>query len=481
MMKKLSRFIALILVLVTVFLVPVSASEVDNTGSWTNVLDYATLNDSGSNYINFSNTTTVRFDTKQQRLVRFIDIVVNTAGADITSASVNGNQLTVLPLDSQVFRVYGQVSNILTGVFDITFTASGTCYLDFMQFLVNGQWRLSYPDIGSVSTGNHVYTQSTPSSYVTFSLDPEFNDLVVTSAYWKRYDYLDFTFRYFDDQGGISSISANFNGIALPVEVSRWTSNDKVEDPVNYAFFWRDCYWVTIRVDLRGLDRTIVASPEIHFTCGTGSFYLMSTVGSVVVDSTDPLLHYFRIYADAQLAYYSSIRTAQENLYNLVFNGFKSISSDILAFGTQLADAISALQTSLSTQLSVFRLSMEDWFSTISGKLDQLIGSTSDGDELSQGADDLEDQISDVHDFEQEQQQILDNALPDMQQAVAVTKFSSALAFVQRYINMGWLALGDFTIIYTLPIFIGLFFFICGRLPGVTRWSYKPPKGGGSK
>lgn len=383
-MKRFTRYVSLILVLVIVFLVPVSADDLDNTGSWINVLDYATLNNSGSNYITFSNSITVSFDTDIKSIVRFVDIVVNTAGADISSASINGNSLTVVGLDSQVFRIYGSVGNITTGKYDLTLSASGTCYLDFFQFHVNGQYRLSYPDIGSVNTGSRVYTQSSSSSYVTFTVDPEFNELTVTSANWKRYDFLDFTFRYYDDQGGISSISAEYNGIVLPVSVSRWTSNDKVEDTVNNSFFWRDCYWVTVRVDLRGLDRTIVASPKIHFTCGSGSFYLMSTVGSVAVDAIDPITlfrhdveHWFAWLGDKQETYFSDLNLNLSSLFDTMAQRQDAYHSDLEDWNIENMQNLGALFDSVTDLLSDVSADIKSIHSTLLVKFDSLINKLS--------------------------------------------------------------------------------------------------------
>ena len=103
-------------------------------------------------------------------------------------------------------------------------------------------------------------------------------------------------------------------------------------------------------------------------------------------------------------------------------------------------------------------------------------------DDLDQGSASISQGTSDIGSFEQSQQSVLDNNFATIQNAVTFTNFAAALVFVQRYANMTFDGISKYAIIFTLPLFLGLFFYLCSRIPGITRWKTPPPrsKGGGS-
>ena len=366
------RSIVLFLSLLVLFLIPVSASDVDNSAAWVNVLDYATLNDSGSNYIRFNNSVTVRYDTGIQTLVHFVDIVVNSSGADITSASINGNSLTVIALDSQVFRIYGAISYITSGFYDLTFNSSGDTHVDIMQFHVSGQWRLMYDEIGTLSVGSNSYTMTSSVSAVKHTFSGDNFSTFTANVYcsnWKKYDFVDFYVTCFAE--GLDSIAARFNGLDVPIDVSYLggSTGTSAAESNNK---------IMIRMDVRGLDRTIVNYPFIELAGVAGPnnnnmIVLVKVTGSVVADSVDPFLHYFRIYADSQFSYYDSIISAQQQMYTLVSSGLRSLSADITAASSFVAKEILDLRTSLITKISSFQTSMETYLHALPRRIAEEI------------------------------------------------------------------------------------------------------------
>lgn len=112
--------------------------------------------------------------------------------------------------------------------------------------------------------------------------------------------------------------------------------------------------------------------------------------------------------------------------------------------------------------------------------LETMIGTGTEGDELEAGSDSLDSESGKITDFETEQQEKLNSYLPHAHEMITFTKFTSALAFVQSVMNMTFSGLGgDVNIIFSLPLYLGILFFACSRVPGITRGMSRasaPPK-----
>lgn len=83
----------------------------------------------------------------------------------------------------------------------------------------------------------------------------------------------------------------------------------------------------------------------------------------------------------------------------------------------------------------------------------------------------VDDKIDSMSDFEQGQYDSIDNGVSDIQTFVVgdVGKFSKSLAFVQKYTGRIANGIQDYLIVFTLPIFIGIFLYLCSRTPGAIR------------
>lgn len=513
MMKKLTRFIALILALVTLFSFPGSAEEYDS--HWISFLDYDTANDNG-NYLNFTGSGSFTYTLPFTVSARSFQGIFQSSGAAPTSVyitrkgSTSTYPCTLLSLGNSVYRFYlTSTSSAINGnefTLHIETGGSSNTVATLLAFEYTEIRSIQFLETGtlSVSGGGLDYdfnkTMSSTNSAVTCSFPTGLDaNWAFTSQFycsdWRNYDYIDFYISGFIR--GLDSLTAQCNGIYLPCFVTSIPVSDGITDSSYFK--------VVVRVDLREIQRNSTYTPIIHLrgsinnstTTSTQSSWLQldSVMGIVEFDPADPLLFYFReleaTFAQRQDAYHEDLmewnNSFQSSLLELIeqhdtymYNRFSNLILQLDDISTQIQNKITTLQTTLVNKLTSFQNSMVTWFTTVSGQLDKLIGGTSEGDELSQGAADLEEQVGEIQDYEESQQEILDNSMPEIQEAVAIGSFASALAFVQRYINMAWIGIEGFSIIYTLPIFIGLFFFICGRLPGVTRWSSRPPKGGGS-
>ena len=476
---------------------PVSADDYADSTSF-NVLEYS-FPDGGTTSIDSASPSVFElpFDPYS---IKYIDMLVYCPSAP--TFTLNGSTLTSSYLGNWIYRVYGRLSAYVGSSFSLEW--SGPAYVEYYSVRISTVQSYNFVETGTMevsgggleSNFNQTMSSSTSSITCSYPKGLESNWYSTVKFYstdWRLYDYVDFYFHIFSTE--INSIDCFVNNRSIPFEVT------EIYDDSDFT-----SVYCSVRMDLRNIDRSSYYTPIVSISLlpsntsanSTSYVTLLAATGSIVTDPPDPNMLYFgslekhlsvlfASMAQRQDAYHSDLEDWQQAHEQFLTDKIASVNNLLTGISSAIVSMSNTLKVSIDTaginvvdKLTSFQSSMDSWFSIVSGKLDQLIGGTSEGDELSQGADDLEDQISDIHDYEQSQQEILDNSLPEIQQAVTFTRFTAALAFVQRYINLGWSGIGDLSIIYTLPIFIGLFFFICGRLPGATRWNYRPPKDGDS-
>lgn len=83
--------------------------------------------------------------------------------------------------------------------------------------------------------------------------------------------------------------------------------------------------------------------------------------------------------------------------------------------------------------------------------------------------DTLVQQGQQIHEFEQQQQQILHDSVGTLQQFSNIGGFSASLSFVSGYLTKTFDALGDFQIVITLPLVIGVILFLASRVRGFDK------------
>ena len=94
---------------------------------------------------------------------------------------------------------------------------------------------------------------------------------------------------------------------------------------------------------------------------------------------------------------------------------------------------------------------------------------------LTDKSDEISDGLGDIHDFEQSQKDVLDNNMDFILGTFAFDDLIPALAFVGLYVDKAFVSMAPIQLIYFVPLVIGLFFFICSRAPGATRWKPRRP------
>lgn len=159
---------------------------------------------------------------------------------------------------------------------------------------------------------------------------------------------------------------------------------------------------------------------------------------------------------------------------------FSNLHTWIQTHTSSIISKINDFYSNLYSRLTELFLYVDSWIEIQTDAIvSAIVGDPSDSEDLDDGADRIKDDIDDIGQFEQNQQAVLDKNFDTIQDSVSIAGFAAALAFVQSYTNLIFVGVGDYIIVFLLPLFLGLFFYICSRVPGATRWRSRPPKDGG--
>lgn len=470
MMKRLIRIVALILVLVTVFMLPASAAEIDGgVDPFVDLLDYGyILNGTGYLSTSVPANGTFHYQLDTVMMLSYIDVTMSIKG--VVPTAIKGTfggstfNLTLLNIGSDLYRAYGRAYSASgSGSISFKFTSTGISRVTICGFKASVGYYTSVAETGRIAyedpaTGI-VYTSEMPSAgsktSLILSYDPAtdfsgYADTYVVDLYayfddWKLYDYGQMSLKI-TGLTAISSIAVQIGNTYVPFEMSYVFVDNGPDNYLNGSVYLdgephsglvgnytetSDVY-LTIRADFTGLQRNLTDTPTVRI------FGSQIKARSCVYT----LLSYDGIVTQQGASWFQRLQFSLSNF-------FFTLSADISALGDRITD-----------------------------KLDAILGIGSEGDALTSGSQEIQDDVSQIEDFEQSQMDVMDSGMTTIQDTVNFTRFSTALSFVQNYLNMAFISLGDVTIIFALPLFLGLFFYVCSRVPGATRWKSPPPKGG---
>lgn len=149
--------------------------------------------------------------------------------------------------------------------------------------------------------------------------------------------------------------------------------------------------------------------------------------------------------------------------------------------GYDLSDKTIQFQIGLSTQHQVFNIGLYDirleadtsvepnfwgklwlWLSDIKDSIDKLAGNNVD----TSGADSVDQSLGTIQGFESQYQDSVSADIDSLDVSFNFASFGNALALVSTYTTRAFMGLGDVSLLYYLPITLGIVLFICSRTPG---------------
>lgn len=265
MKRFFSVFLSLILCICVAF--PVNASELDNFTPFANLLDYATANNSGSNYFAFSGSTFFTYDLPGGQDVNYIDITFHISGpAPIGIHIWSGSDFTslvLLKVSDGYYRAYGSLpvsfmeatgiqldtGNASTSWVTITSLRVGLlgasvidqdAYCDILTHMYSAT--IHYVPGDEINGRNFNGTDDVRLSYLQLDIRP---------VDWQKYDYMDFLI--FISCDSINSVAAYFGSQNIPFTCTPFENDVMTSNE----------YILAIRLDLRAIDRSKSGFPNI--------------------------------------------------------------------------------------------------------------------------------------------------------------------------------------------------------------------------
>lgn len=305
-MRKVYSFIFTFLILLYSVVPVVSAAEIEQ--GYTNLLDYSTANNSGSNTVTL-NEAIVYYALPVSTTICEVDILFTVNSGTVPSgiqAGMNGMvNLTRVNVSGNLYRAYGSITNgIPLSELAIKFSGHSTpTSITFLRVNISAFALEAYPTTGffSVNTdvdGNSPYqymeNANTPVTYnwgggTNNSWSHAFKSYVYLQN-WTKYDYMDVILLV--QALSIDSISVTQGSTVLPFTVSYLNADGDA-----WEFYWPDDgdpatpeqslnireFAISVRVDLRNCDRQSSKYPciEIHGQYASNNIYNYVTLKSV--------------------------------------------------------------------------------------------------------------------------------------------------------------------------------------------------------
>lgn len=249
------------------------------------------------------------------------------------------------------------------------------------------------------------------------------------------------------------------------------------------SFFLGSSYTHTFPLDIIGFNSYYDSATSIGY--GRGSWHLIYTVdiSGYKLDSYD-LMCCFSLLG--------VLKSGTTNTYGFHFNclsaclginvdGGDSSRGLLPWLNTQFSDvksAIASLGTTISSQFSSLKSSLGSWFSSLENKIQAAVNPPKT-DAEKEAQSNVETQIAMMDEFEEQQFSEIQNGTSQLQTDIAdgVNSFVPALAFIGKYTTAIGNGIKDYIIVFMLPIYLGIFFFVCNRVSGVTHVSLWKRKG----
>lgn len=269
------RFIPVLLsvcLLVGTLAVPASAAEIYND-CYTNLLDFSTIKDEGSAFWTLQpDDSVIWLSLPYYSSPKRVEFTFRCSGGFAGSVGVaigssteptSFTNLTVTKIDTYLYRAYGDISGTGYRVY-VKFNVSSTAWLQLFNFdlmftennvfNITGQMTIrtgsGYLDVINFNVADTInYREWNVDGTVTAN-DVQF---IATSDQWKKYDFLDFQFLYYVDSINTVSAMLGNSNLSCTYNIVENSSGDSEK-----------FYYVTCRVDLRGIDRTTSSQPMVR-------------------------------------------------------------------------------------------------------------------------------------------------------------------------------------------------------------------------
>lgn len=390
------------------FVMHVSASDIEDisTSSWIDLFDYSAF--INTIYVQNESYAVFEIELDQNISCTAIDIVLYDSLNVLSSYNVEdivsfgafySFDYNVYSLGDGYYRFYGQAD--LTGditstyfYFELFFPDSVTSTFTVLHWYVNTVSMVSYDiectcDVLAYGYGATInYRPSDTINHREWEASSEFTtpflQLDLFSSEWKKYDYIDYIVTV--NCMSFLSIAAFHDGVQIPIDY----------DLIENSTIGTSTYTFSIRMDLRGLDRSVSSFPNIHIELqqSPGEYNLvgvLSCVGGISVSTLSPFQYFsYNLFSRLSSWIYSPLSTIRQFVSSIsvtvssIYNALSGPNQGVDHIGQQVQDKEDQLQDMVAEMNSVTRPPIDD----VDGDVSDII-STDDLVLASQGLGNL--------------------------------------------------------------------------------------------
>lgn len=298
-------------------------AHAEEDSAWVELMEFATVNDSGSNVVKSASTvTTISIRTPQSMRCCKIDMLVTfTSGTAPTAVAVMYNgiayPLKIAQINATTARIYGDIPDTLYSNVLVRFTRSSSTvsYYEVLSCRITGVTAQEFVADASVLIDGTTYSTATQIEVAGNDIsETSYSQIRIDVYDWMKYDTV--TIWGSALTMGLTSVRATVDTVGLPFEMS-YTQTIATGETTDYTYHYtytenytggggygdgygdlntaieyngKILYCITI--DLSGVDRTLTTSSLRVFLTGvyTGTygytFNCQYVNGSIVVPDT---------------------------------------------------------------------------------------------------------------------------------------------------------------------------------------------------
>lgn len=344
------RFFALAIAFLVAFstVLPASAAE----GNFIELLEYSTVDDSGSNMFYFTTSRTVTLDVPMYTPLKYVDLLFTASDYTAPSSvriSYNGayTDLTVKAVTSNIYRAYGTIS----GYYDellIQFNASGSQYYTLQSCKVSAvaSSRISASATFNVLANDFSQTVSpgtlveVPGESIEYVIFPYAYQVSITVTEATDFDtlYIQGAINY----GSINSIRCTYGSQVLPYTINYIDVEGNVDykydadGRIDYDVSSYGKYIFGMEIDLSGIER----NSNYYCMIYLGGDYSSATGVTVNISSVEGSVN----FADAkEVTWWNRFTEFMTNLFGGESQDADDYASDMESQSQEMQDAVDQL------------------------------------------------------------------------------------------------------------------------------------------
>lgn len=412
-MKRIISLCCVCCILFMSLAVPVRADDISNDFLFP-VLDFSTANNSGKNFVYVADQSDVSFSLSRDMSVYYVEILFNSfynINSIIATVGTGSSSLSIIKVSDSLYRAYGNLRGKSDSRILFTFDSDSGAWIEFYSVNVSTVAALDYTttlngvinyDNSSISYVKDPSVSTPANAVISYSGDFNSTDFVteLIPYEWKKYDFIDIQLMI--DTQSIDSISCIMGQLNVPFSVSLVNNSNLATS-----------HFISIRVDLRGLDRTSSDYPMIVITGNLNFddlslFAILNVSGLVSYSDTNSVLFFLKerfIDLNSWISSQTSaLQTEMQDIVISVSMEFTNLKSNLDSFKSDLMsniyafrDEIWAFRHSIEAKFSSLESNFNSWIENQTNTLEAAIrGDTDPGDDFQDQVDQKDQELEDM-------------------------------------------------------------------------------------